>query len=502
VTAISLRKGTATKTRADAVVIAVAKGAGGPVLAEGGQEVAREFGRRFPSMLSALGVTGAAGQVVRLPADGVLKAPVLALVGIGPVERVDAEALRRAAGAAVRQLAGLGTVALALPAATADNVRALAEGAALGGYSFDRYRSEHQPAPVDEVVVLTDLAKDKAALAGAASASVVARAVHLARDWVNTPPGDLVPADFAGAVQAAVKAAAQSAKVAVEVLDEAALEAGRYGGILGVGQGSAHPPRLVKLSYRPAAAVGELAFVGKGITFDSGGLSLKPATGMVTMKCDMAGAAAVAAAVIAIAQLDLPVSVTGWLCVAENMPSGSATRPGDVLTAYGGKTIEVLNTDAEGRLVLADGLVKASADFPDLIVDVATLTGACVVALGSRVSGVLANDDELLELIPAVAGEVGEAIWPLPIPEEMREKVRASKIADLGNHNPDKYGGALYAAAFLREFVGEGLRWAHLDIAGPAFNEGEAFGYTPKGGTGAAVRTLVALARASADRRI
>jgi leucyl aminopeptidase len=248
------------------------------------------------------------------------------------------------------------------------------------------------------------------------------------------------------------------------------------------------------MTYKPSRPVAHIALVGKGITFDSGGLSIKPSNAMVTMKCDMSGAAAVAAATFAIAELGLPVRVTAYACLAENMPSGHATRPGDILTMYGGKTVEVLNTDAEGRLVLADGITTANAENPDVIVDVATLTGACVVALGSKMSGVFSNDEALHEEIVRVAESAGELMWPLPIPEEMYDKVRTTKIADLSQHNPEAWGGALYAAAFLREFVGDGVAWAHLDIAGPAFNEGDATGYTPKGGTGAGVRTIIAAA--------
>jgi leucyl aminopeptidase len=281
--------------------------------------------------------------------------------------------------------------------------------------------------------------------------------------------------------------------VDVEVLDEKALAKGGYGGILGVGQGSVRPPRLVRISYRPARAVKHIAFVGKGITFDSGGLSLKPNDAMVTMKCDMAGAAAVLTAVVAIAKLAPKVAVTAYGALAENMPSGSAQRPSDVLTIYGGKTVEVLNTDAEGRLVMADALVRAGEDEPDLIVDVATLTGACVVALGTRVSGIMANDDDLLARLRETSERAGDAMWPLPLPGELREKLD-SAVADIANIG-ERWGGALSAGVFLKEFVGENIKWAHLDIAGPAFNEGSPYGYTPKGGTGAAVRTLVQIAQ-------
>jgi leucyl aminopeptidase len=324
----------------------------------------------------------------------------------------------------------------------------------------------------------------------------VAGAVHLARDWVNTPPSDLPPGRFADAAVAAARAAGLD----VEVFDEGALAAGGYGGILGVGQGSVNPPRLVRIRYRPRKAARHLALVGKGITFDSGGLSLKPPQAMEWMKSDMGGAAAVIAAVTAIARLRLPVQVTVWAPMAENMPSGTAQRPSDVLTAYGGKTIEVLNTDAEGRLILADALVAASAEKPDVMVDAATLTGAQLVALGSRTAAIMSNDDALRDRVFDAANRAGEAMWPMPLPEELRKSMD-SEVADIANMG-DRYGGMLVAGLFLQEFVGEGLRWAHLDIAGPAFNDGSAFGYTPKGGTGAAVRTLVQIADDLAEGRL
>jgi leucyl aminopeptidase len=313
------------------------------------------------------------------------------------------------------------------------------------------------------------------------------------RDWVNNPPGDFTPKTFADTVVATNKMRS-GARVTVRVYDEKALADEGFGGILGVGQGSDNPPRLVRLSYKPAGAKAHLGLVGKGITYDSGGLSIKPAASMQTMKMDMAGAAAVVAATLTIADLGLPIQVTTYAPMAENMISGDATRPGDVLTMYGGRTVEVLNTDAEGRLILADALVKANESKPDVLIDVATLTGACVMALGDRVSGLMGNDDDLVAQVRGAAGAAGEYVWPLPIPDEMGEKVRGnSKIADLAQHNTDRWGGALFAAAFLREFVGD-TRWAHLDIAGPAYNEKGAYGYTPVGGTGVMVATLVQLA--------
>ncbi len=489
-TSINLRKGPASKSATDAVVIGIVKQEDGTVAPHAPDDVADAFGRGFAGILKSLGATGKAGEVVKIPSGGKVKAPLVVAVGLDPSDPRNHESIRRAAGAASRALAGTTSVTYALPSDTPERVRAVTEGAMLGNYAFTSYKTGDQRRPIDQIVITSEVARNKAAQGAAEAAQVVARAVNMTRDWINTPAGDFVPAAFADAAVAAAK----TSKVGVRVLDEVALEREGLGGLIGVGRGSVNPPRLVKLTYQPRKAKTHLAFVGKGITFDSGGLSLKPGSAMMTMKCDMSGAAAVVAAITAIADLELPIRITAYACLAENMPSGNATRPGDVLTMAGGKTVEVLNTDAEGRLVLADGLVKASEDEPDVIVDVATLTGACIVALGARVAGVMSNDEALLREIPEVAQRAGEGVWPLPIPEEMNEKVKASKIADLSQHNTERAGGALFAAAFLREFVGAGIPWAHLDIAGPAFHEGEPFGYTPRGGTGAAVRTLVQLA--------
>jgi leucyl aminopeptidase len=491
VTTVSLSNASVVSVPADAIVIGVQSAGDRVVPATAAGAFADAYGSSFSEVVKLLGASGKVGNVCKLPSRDVAKAPVVLVVGLGDVGEIGTETLRRAAGAAARALSGTKRAAISLPAGGPEQIRAIVEGLLLGAYGYDRYlTAKHEP--VNEVVVLSELARSKPAKQALAEARTVADAVNFARDLINQPPNDLYPESFATEVAARAK----RSKVKVAVSDEKVLEARGYGGILGVGKGSARPPRLVTLTYKPSRPLAHIALVGKGITFDSGGLSIKPSNAMVTMKCDMSGAAAVAAATFAISELGLPVRVTAYACLAENMPSGHATRPGDILTMYGGKTVEVLNTDAEGRLVLADGITTANAEKPDLIVDVATLTGACVVALGSKMSGVFSNDEALQEEIPRVAEAAGELMWPLPIPEEMYDKVRTTKIADLSQHNPEAWGGALYAAAFLREFVGEGITWAHLDIAGPAFNEGEPTGYTPKGATGAAVRTLVGLAAA------
>jgi leucyl aminopeptidase len=490
---ISLKKSDAASVKSDAVVIGVVKDKGGVRLPAGTESLNAAYGGRLAGLLDDLGATGKAGETTLVPGAKPGKSATVIAVGLGPTPdgELKTEDLRLAAGAGVRAVKAARSVALALPTPDAECVRAVAEGALIGRYSFTSYKSEADRAEAGDLVVLTELARNSEAKAALARAEAVAEAVHRARDWVNMPPSDLHPVEFA---EDAVRLAKEHG-VKVEVLDEKALRKGGYGGILSVGQGSANPPRLLRLSYTPSKPVLHLAFVGKGITFDSGGLSLKPSTGMVTMKADMAGAAAVVAATMAIARLGLPVQVTTYAAMAENMPSGSASRPSDVITMYGGKTVEVLNTDAEGRLVLADALVRASADGPDLIVDVATLTGACVVALGTKVAGVFAGDDATRTRVIDAAGTAGEAMWPLPVPPEMLDKLKQhSKIADLANITGEAWGGALAAAAFLGEFVADGVDWAHLDIAGPAFNEAGPSGYTTTGGTGFAVRTLIELA--------
>ncbi|MET9217972.1 leucyl aminopeptidase [Streptomyces sp. NPDC088197] len=496
-TALTLSTSSAAALRADAVVVGVTKGAKGPKVAPGAEAVDKAFDGKLAAVLETLGASGADGEVTKLPAPAGLKSAVVVAVGLGDTPEdgtgFDAEALRRAAGVAARALGGAKKAAFALPAADPADLEAVATGALLGAYAFTTYQAENGKGTLGEVAVTGAKPRDKAHKAAAARAVAVGAEVNRARDLINTPPNDLNPKAFAAAVQAAGK----EHGLKVEVLDEKALAKGGYGGILGVGQGSATPPRLVRVAYTHAKATRTLAFVGKGITYDSGGISLKPPGHNETMKCDMSGAAAVFAAVVATAKLGLEVNVTGWLALAENMPGGGATRPGDVLKMYSGTTVEVLNTDAEGRLVLADALARASEEAPDAIVDVATLTGAMVLALGEGRFGIMSNDDGFRTRIHTAALAAGEDSWPMPLPKELR-KTFDSPTADIANMGV-RPGGGLIAGLFLKEFVGEGITWAHLDIAGPAFHEGAPFGYTPKGGTGTAVRTLLSLAHQAAD---
>ncbi|MEV5506975.1 leucyl aminopeptidase [Streptomyces orinoci] len=507
-TALTLSTSSAATLRADAVVIGVAKGPKGPVVAPGAEAVDQAFDGKLAAVLDTLGAGGDEGEVTKLPAPSGVKAPVVLAVGLGELpaedEEYTEEALRRAAGVAARALTGTKKAAFALPVADAEAAAAIGEGALLGAYTFTAYRGEKngkdgksgkngKGEPLGEATILGAKPRDKAFKAAAERAVAVAEETNRARDLINTPSNDLYPASFAALAQQAGK----EHGLKVEVLDDKALLKGGYGGLMGVGQGSANGPRLVRIGYTHPKAEKTLALVGKGITYDSGGISLKPAGHNETMKCDMSGAAAVFAAVVAAARLGLKVNVTGWLALAENMPSGTATRPGDVLRMYSGKTVEVLNTDAEGRLVLADALTRASEENPDAIVDVATLTGAMVMALGNRTFAVMANDDAFRTTLHEIAEEVGEQSWPMPLPADLR-KGMDSPVADIANMG-ERMGGGLVAGLFLKEFVGEDIPWAHLDIAGPAFHEGAPYGYTPKGGTGSGVRTLVRLAERTAD---
>lgn len=435
--------------------------------------------------LESVGFTGKRSSYLRVAAPEATSVP-LAVVGTGADP--DADAVRTAVGAAIRTLTGFSTVALAAPGSR--HVRAVAEGATLGGYRFDSYKSTPPASRAATVYVHGDPVDDDVARMVRAEAAAMA----LVKDLSTVPADRLGPTEFAEHAREDLA----GLPVHVEVFDEHDLAAGGYGGILGVGRGSARPPRLVRVDYAPEDATRHVALVGKGITFDTGGLSLKPPASMVGMKYDMCGAATALAVVRALATIEAPVRATAWLCLAENMPSGSATRPGDVLRMLDGTTVEVLNTDAEGRLVLADGLAAASREHPDLIVDVATLTGAISVALGNRHTGVMGDEDAVARYLD-VSVRTGEDAWALPLPEHMEEELD-SPIADLQNAKiGDPSGGSLFAGLFLRRFVGPTsdaadaprIPWVHLDIAGSGWHKGGGFGFTDKGPTGATVRSLI-----------
>ncbi|MPZ73310.1 MAG: leucyl aminopeptidase [Nitriliruptorales bacterium] len=447
------------------------------------------------AVLSGVRFDGDLAAVARIPTQGKIAASLVLVVGLGPAEKLTLETLRRGAGAAARNATKDATLAVVVPgdlpseAPPADRAQTVTEGAGLGSYAFTTYRSKPTELPsltAVKIVAGNGLSADDIR-GGVDRGATVVRATRLARDLVNTPPADKRPPVLA---EKAV-AVGEAAGLRVRVLDEQALEDGGFGGILGVGRGSSAPPRLVELTYEPDGAGSHVVLVGKGITFDSGGLSLKPPNAMSTMKMDMAGAATVLGAMSVLGDLGVTVKVTGLLALAENMPSGHATRVSDVLTHRGGKTVEVMNTDAEGRLVLGDALAYATEAQPDAIIDLATLTGAQIVALGNRIAGVMGNNDDLIEEIKSAAAAAGEQVWQLPLPDEYEDHLR-SEVADFKNIGKPMQAGTIIGGLYLQKFVGE-VPWAHVDIAGPAFTEEGDSWYTPKGGTGMGVRTLLAL---------
>ena len=438
--------------------------------------------------LVSLGFTGQAGQVQVVPGDGRL----MAAVGLGPVDGIDPVGVRRAAAALARSVRGRRSLATDLASAArsddlseADTAHAVVEGTALGVYRFG-YKSTKSD---DRLTRVTLVGSTAAGVRSAVErATAVVDGVTLARDLVNEPGGSLTPPKFANRV----RRMARDRGLTIKVLDEAAIRRARLGGLLGVNRGSTQPPRFVELTYTPKERPrGTLALVGKGLTFDAGGLSIKTRQGMKDMKMDMGGAAAVVGAMSVLPAVAPHCRVRAYLPMTDNMLGGDATRPGDVLTLRNGKTIEVLNTDAEGRLVLADALSLASEAKPDAIVDLATLTGACMVALGPRIAGLMGRDDGFLTRVEEASTRTGERVWRLPLPVDYRSMVDSS-VADMKNIG-GSYGGALTAGLILGEFVADGIPWAHLDIAGPAFADGDD-GEVVTGGTGFGVRLLVDLA--------
>ena len=465
----------------------------GPETGPGVRETGKAIQADLVAMLRDNGAKGRLGETFGVPTFGRLKAGTVLLVGLGPKDEVDADRVRRAAGKIATRVNRYRRVATTLPAAAGgsreDAVQAFVEGLVLGGYRFERYKGNSkdddgdEPPRLDRVTILgSDRGDARAASEAIKRGEILAEAAAWARDLVNTPALDATP-DFL-AKEARKMAGKHGLKV--KVWSEAELKRGGFGGVLGVGQGSENPPRLIELRYEGGRGA-PVGLTGKGVTFDSGGLSIKDSKGMEWMKADMAGAATVLAAMRAIAQLKPKVNVVAAIPSAENLPSGTAIRPGDVITHRGGKTSEVLNTDAEGRLILADALAYLTEQKPRLIVDFATLTGACMVALGEDIWGVMGNDDGLIKDLIDAGQRSGEPGWQLPLWKGYRKQID-SNIADVKNIG-NRWGGAITAALFLQEFVGE-TPWAHVDIAGTAFAESPG-DYWPKGGTGNPVRTLV-----------
>jgi leucyl aminopeptidase len=501
VTTLKVSDRPAANLKGDALVLVSVQTDQGAALVQG-HGLSDETVAHLESALLTLRAKGVADEVIKLVSVPGITAALVVVAGAGlaPVEgeTLGAEAVRRAVGSATRQLSGLSSAVVVAPGDGVPEAAAAAEGALFGAYTLRSATAGLTSAPVKLLTVVSPAARDRSLRTAIKRAIALGEATTYTRDLVNQAPNNLYPATFA----AEIKKRADGSGVTFSVLDERGLARGGFGGHLAVGGGSARPPRLVTLHYKPAQARKQqkhVALVGKGITFDSGGLTIKPGKSMTTMKCDMAGAAAVAAAVFAIAELGLPVEVSAYLCLAENMPGTGACRPDDVVTMRGGKTVELNNTDAEGRMVLADGLALASEKRPDLIIDIATLTGAAVAALGDRTAAVLSNDDDLRDSVMTIADAVGEPMWPFPLLEDIRPSLD-SPVADLLQSGPT---AVIFAGWFLGEFIGNDkngrpIPWAHLDIAGPAFNDKTPWGYTPKQGTGFGVRTLVGIAESQA----
>jgi leucyl aminopeptidase len=486
VTTCSYSTDSPVNVRAGVLVLPVFQGPKGPVPGPGVKEVGLEQAYRDAKL------TGKKQEnllVVHRDGDRFAAGAVL-LVGAGDKADLTANVIRRVLGRAAGALPRFGSVATTFPQAitgrgTADAAQATVEGIVLGTYRFDRYKTaKSETKALTRITVLGSARADaKGARDAVKRGQVVAEAVCWARDLVNTPAGDMPPAQIAREAQKM----AREAGLRCKVWGKPELEKGGFGGIIGVGAGSVNPPRLIELWYKGAGTETPVALTGKGIAFDSGGLSIKDGKGMETMKMDMGGAASILATMKVIAALKPKINVIAAIPSSENMPSGSATKPGDVLTHRGGKTSEVLNTDAEGRLVLADALAYLAEKKPKVIIDTATLTGACMIALGDQITGAMGNDDALFRDIGAAGDAVGETVWQLPLYGDYRRLID-SNVADVKNIG-ERYGGAISAAWFLAEFVGD-TPWIHLDIAGPAWAE-KVSDLGPKGGTGVPVRTLV-----------
>jgi leucyl aminopeptidase len=474
--------------KADLFVVPIFSGARfGP----GARLVDDAIGGTLTEFMQETDFDGKRGEVLAVPTGGRLSARAALLLGVGDAETFDAAALRRAGAVLAKRASRVAAVATTLLDAVAPDVdrglaaQALAEGVCLGSYQFLRYKSEAKASLLKRVVVVSRVnAKVRAGLDRGAR---IAEAVAWARDLINEPAAAKSPTDVANLA----KVVARASGLKVKVFAGEQLVRERMGGVLGVGNGSDRPPRFLRLEYAPAGARGTLALVGKGVVFDSGGLSLKTASGMETMKTDMSGAAAVIAAMSTLRDLGVKARVIGYVPLVENMPSGAAMRPGDVLTMRNGKTVEVLNTDAEGRLILADALCLASEEGADAIIDLATLTGAVTIALGDKIAGLMGTHDVWVAQVTEAAERAGERVWRLPLPDDYRRNLD-SDIADIRNVSTGGGGGTLTAGIFLSEFTGE-KPWAHLDIAGTARSAADD-AETSKGGTGYGVRTLVELA--------
>jgi leucyl aminopeptidase len=487
---VSLETRSPADARADVLVIG--RHSNSPRLAPDEIALDKKLDGLLSTVLKTERFEGKPGQISHFYTSGRIAAGRVLVVGLGPKKAGDAEPVRRATSAALRRAREQGATAPAvlMPAggiSTRERAQAIVEGAILGTYRFDRYLKEKSDKAIQSLAVVEpDKKSHAAAREGVRQGEIWATAACFARDLVNEPANVVTPSYLAGRA----REIAEAGGLTLEVLEHADCARLGMGAYLGVAQGSQEPPKFIHLTYAPKQRPRRrVVVVGKGITFDSGGLDLKTADGMLRMKDDMSGAAAVLGIFHALPHLKLPVEVHGLIAATENMPSGTAQRPGDIVRAMNGLTIEIGNTDAEGRLTLADALAYAAQEIkPDEMIDLATLTGAVVIALGQGVSGVMASDTRLVTRILAAADAAGERMWRLPLFEDYKEGIK-SDIADLNNVSSQRGGGAIVAGLFMRDFTG-GIPWAHLDIAGTAFSEREhALG--PKGATGVGVRTVL-----------
>jgi leucyl aminopeptidase len=462
----------------DALVIGAFQGSDGATLHESAAPLNDALGSSIEETLRALGFKAKPGQVATFPTMGHSGATLIAVAGLGSKDSVDVSSVRHGAAAAARRLSEHNDIAIALHRAVDGSAASAAEGFLLGTYAFTTHKSDPKPSKIQTISILGG--SDEEVERG----TVLAEATMLARDLINEPPGHLTPTALARKAQEV----ADVGGLEVTVMDPQQLSDRGFGGIVGVGRGSDEPYCLIQMRYVPEDPKGKVAIVGKGVTFDSGGLSIKDGRNMMDMKTDMSGAAAVLGAMSALPRLTPEIEVIAYIPSVENLPSGHSIRPGDVITHYGGRTSEVLNTDAEGRLILADAIAYASEEKPEAIVDVATLTGSMVVALGLKVFGAFASDDALMDELKAASRSAGEPMWPMPLIEAYKKDLD-SEVADCKNV-AGRWGGSIFAALYLREFVGPNISWGHLDIAGPARAE-SAYDDVSKGGSGVATRTLI-----------
>ena len=489
---LHVRKSVVASEVCDILVVDTLQGKN--VLTGFAEELNQALGGMISQMAKEENFSGKANQLLWVRTDGKLSMKRILIVGLGKSESIDLETVRLAAATALLAIKST-TAKTASAVLFAQEISALdpkeiahamTEGIRLANYSFARYKKEKKVFLRSFDFIASDGRDLIAARKGLELGTFFAEGTVHARDLVNTSPHHMTPHDLVAAARTIAK---ENKNITVKVFDTEKLKKMGAGGIVGVAQGSEHPPFLVHMTYTPTTkSKKRIALIGKGVTFDSGGLSIKPADGMMTMKCDMGGAADVLGVFSVIAQVAPKVEVHGIFATVENMPGGNALRPGDVIEMINKKTVEVLNTDAEGRLILADALVYAEKLKPDFMIDLATLTGACVVALGEEVSGVMSNDSSLANKILSAASAAGEKMWELPL-EKNYKKLIQSDIADIKNIG-GRWGGALTAVLFLQEFV-EKTPWAHLDIAGPAFAEHDYNAYERKGATGHGVRTLL-----------